>query len=112
MNLGSVYSIKMVAFVFGVIVVNTYWQRTFAIVWRDVMGCYWIHVWSFLVCIDGTLNSARYISGVFLPLALPLFEPCETLRFSRIMPYRMLSVLNGPSLIRKMYFCHPGLSVH
>ncbi|GFV01392.1 uncharacterized protein TNCV_1299311 [Trichonephila clavipes] len=49
---------------------------------------------SLLVHIDGTLNSARYISGVLRPVALPLYpSPREILRFSRIMPNHMLLVL-------------------
>ncbi|GFS86381.1 uncharacterized protein TNCV_1681301 [Trichonephila clavipes] len=45
-----------------------------------------VHV-TFLVCYDSRLY--------------PFFEPCETLRFSRIMHERMLPVLYGSSLIRK-----------
>ncbi|GFY33293.1 uncharacterized protein TNCV_1241431 [Trichonephila clavipes] len=41
-----------------------------------------------LVHINGTLNSERYISCVLCPL----FEPCETLRFSRILHNGMLPV--------------------
>ncbi|GFX62448.1 uncharacterized protein TNCV_412901 [Trichonephila clavipes] len=50
--------------------------------------------WPSLVCIDGTLNSARYTSGVLRPVALPFIrELCETLHFSRIMHDCMLPVL-------------------
>ncbi|GFV12638.1 hypothetical protein TNCV_4425911 [Trichonephila clavipes] len=51
-----------------------------------------------LVCIDCTLNSARYD-----PWLYPLFESCETLRFSRIMHNHKLPVLYGTSLIRKIF---------
>ncbi|GFW23984.1 hypothetical protein TNCV_4950301 [Trichonephila clavipes] len=67
---------------------------------------------STVVCIDGTLNSARYISGVLRSWLYPLVEPCETPRFSRIMHNRMLPVLYGPPLIRKMFGFCPGLHVH
>ncbi|GFX54182.1 transposable element Tcb1 transposase [Trichonephila clavipes] len=55
------------------------------------------------VRIDGTLNSARYISNVYDPWLYFLFEPCKILRFSRIMRDRILTVLYEPSLIRKNF---------
>ncbi|GFW70919.1 uncharacterized protein TNCV_190101 [Trichonephila clavipes] len=45
---------------------------------------------SFLVRVDDTLNSERYISGVFRPVGLPLFESGEALRICKAMHYRML----------------------
>ncbi|GFU99112.1 hypothetical protein TNCV_1228261 [Trichonephila clavipes] len=50
-----------------------------------------------LVRLDGTLNSASYIS-----VAYSLFESFE-IRLSRIMHDCMLPVLYGPFLIRKMF---------
>ncbi|GFV29026.1 transposable element Tcb1 transposase [Trichonephila clavipes] len=38
---------------------------------------------SSLVCIDGTLNSVRYISVVFRPLALPLVRDLRNLTFQQ-----------------------------
>ncbi|GFX43667.1 hypothetical protein TNCV_511161 [Trichonephila clavipes] len=46
------------------------------------------------------------------PLLYPLFELCETLRFRRILHDRMLQVLYGPSFVREMFGCCPGLHVH
>ncbi|GFT40178.1 hypothetical protein TNCV_1526891 [Trichonephila clavipes] len=70
MSPGSVYSIKRVAFVFGDIVVNahsssSYWLKPF----YDTMGTIGC---DFLIRIDGTLNRACYISGVFQAI------PCST----------------------------------
>ncbi|GFV53873.1 transposable element Tcb1 transposase [Trichonephila clavipes] len=65
-----------------------------------------------LVCIDGTLNSARYISSCYDPWLYPLFELCENMRFSRIVHDRMLPVSYGPPLIRKKFSFWPGLHVH
>ncbi|GFY32964.1 uncharacterized protein TNCV_2877131 [Trichonephila clavipes] len=65
-----------------------------------------------LVRINGTLNSAHYISGGLRLVSLSLFEPCETLRFSRIMRDCMLPVLYRPFLIRKMMGCCHRLYVH
>ncbi|GFW93502.1 hypothetical protein TNCV_47051 [Trichonephila clavipes] len=61
-----------------------------------------------LVRIDDTLNSARYISGVLLPVALLFIcvSP-EKPYFSagRIMHDHILPVLYVPSLVRKMFGC-------
>ncbi|GFU71579.1 HTH_Tnp_Tc3_2 domain-containing protein [Trichonephila clavipes] len=108
-NSGSVYNIKLISSVFRGIVVNTHWQRAFVIVilahhlvewYGDLLdirlGCLLFataHV-TFLVCYDPCLYS--------------LVESCETLSLSRIMHDRLLSVLYGPSLIRKMFGCCPG----
>ncbi|UYV70133.1 hypothetical protein LAZ67_7001926 [Cordylochernes scorpioides] len=54
-----------------------------------------------LVHIPDTVNSDRYISVVLRPVN-------ETLRFSRIIHDRMLSVLYRPSYIKKMFDCGPG----
>ncbi|GFV28617.1 odorant receptor [Trichonephila clavipes] len=51
-----------------------------------------------LVRIDGTLNSACYISGVLHPWFYASFESCKTLCLSRVMHSRMLLVLYLPSL--------------
>ncbi|GFX68371.1 uncharacterized protein TNCV_2817451 [Trichonephila clavipes] len=77
MNPGSVYSIKSVASVFCGIVVNAHWQRA-CIRYRHTGPSPGMMVWdaigyasrSPLVSIGGTLNSARYISGVLRPVAL------------------------------------------
>ncbi|GFV91839.1 hypothetical protein TNCV_2975111 [Trichonephila clavipes] len=70
------------------------------------------------VRMDDTLNRARYSSQRYIssvlcdPWLYPLLEPCDTLRFSRIMHDRMLPVLYKPSLIRKMFGCCPSLHVN
>ena len=60
-------------------------------VWGDIR----IIFRSPLVCTDDTLNSG--LTYLLCPGALPLFEPCKTLCFRRIMHYGMLLVLFGPS---------------
>ncbi|GFU69544.1 transposable element Tcb1 transposase [Trichonephila clavipes] len=80
MNPGCVLSTKMVAFVFGGIVVNAHWKRAFfhrhtgpssgLMVWSAIG-----HMsWSPLVHIDGTLNRACYFSGVLRPGVLPFIR--------------------------------------
>ncbi|GFT75086.1 odorant receptor [Trichonephila clavipes] len=59
------------------------------------------------VRIDGTLSSARYLSGVLRPVA-PLC--IQVLRNPTFKHDCMLSVLYGPSLIPKMFDCCPRLS--
>ncbi|GFW18040.1 hypothetical protein TNCV_2281441 [Trichonephila clavipes] len=66
---------------------------------------------------DSTLDAASLDRSVFNgvinddpgarrdPWLYPLFESCETLRFSRIMHDHMLPILYGPSLIRKIFGC-------
>ncbi|GFY06957.1 hypothetical protein TNCV_4090591 [Trichonephila clavipes] len=97
----------MVASVFGDIVVNAHWQHAFVILilpftWHDDGSiCY--TSWSPLIRIEGTLNSVLTFLVCYDPLLYLLFKPCGNLRFSRIMHDRMLQVLYGPSLMRKMF---------
>ncbi|GFW23998.1 transposable element Tcb1 transposase [Trichonephila clavipes] len=88
-NSGSIYSTNMVAFVFVGIVVNAHWQHAFVIVHngvspgvmlRDAIG---YMSWLSLVRIYGTLNSARYISGPFRPLALPFIRALRNPAFQQ-----------------------------
>ncbi|GFU06537.1 uncharacterized protein TNCV_2023641 [Trichonephila clavipes] len=80
MNSGSVFDIKIVASVFGEIMVSAHWQRAFVIsiywpiTWRDCKGCYCYTYRLPLVRSDVTLNSARYICGVLRPMALPFIR--------------------------------------
>ncbi|GFV16180.1 hypothetical protein TNCV_3379441 [Trichonephila clavipes] len=105
---GSVYSIKIVASVFGGIVANTHSSLS-----------YWPILWcaigymsrSPLVRIDGTLNSARYISGVLQPVVLPFIRALRNTTFQQLMHYRMVPVFIGLSLVWKMFSCCPGLHV-
>ncbi|GFS91913.1 hypothetical protein TNCV_1930921 [Trichonephila clavipes] len=69
--------------------------------------------WSILFHIADILNLAKvYISDVLRLVLYPLFEPCEILRFSRIILNRMLPVLCGPFLIRKIFGCCSDPHVH
>ncbi|GFV00008.1 transposable element Tcb1 transposase [Trichonephila clavipes] len=65
-----------------------------------------------LVRTDGTLSSARYISGVLRPLDLPFTRALLNPMLQRKMHDLMLPVLYGPSLTRKMFGCCPGLHIH
>ncbi|GFV32014.1 hypothetical protein TNCV_4195761 [Trichonephila clavipes] len=65
--------------------------------------------WSPLVRLEDTLNTVHVtLQGVLRPVAYPLFEPCETIHFRKIMHDRKLTVLYGPSFIRKMFGFSPG----
>ncbi|GFW30145.1 transposable element Tcb1 transposase [Trichonephila clavipes] len=64
-----------------------------------------------LVRIDGTLNNARLISGVLRPMALYFIRALRNPTFQQDNARRMLPVLHGPSLIRKMFNCCPGFAL-
>ncbi|GFX40460.1 hypothetical protein TNCV_1412701 [Trichonephila clavipes] len=68
--------------------------------------------WSPLVRIDDTLTVQITFQLCYHPWLRPLFEPCETLRFNRIMQDHMLAILYRPSMIRKIFICCLGLRVH
>ncbi|GFY16926.1 transposable element Tcb1 transposase [Trichonephila clavipes] len=64
------------------------------------------------VRIDGPLNSPHYIFGALRPVVLHFFRLLRNPTFKRIMQDRMLPILYGPSLIRKMFHCCPGMHIH
>ncbi|GFW86106.1 hypothetical protein TNCV_1969141 [Trichonephila clavipes] len=108
MNPCSVYTIKMAASVFG----SVHWSSCYwHITWCDGMGGYWILI-SVTSCSHGrhfeqcmlyfwcvkTRGSALYFTPVKIYVSERLHD-------------RMLPVLYGPALIRKMFSCYPGLYV-
>ncbi|GFS52728.1 transposable element Tcb1 transposase [Trichonephila clavipes] len=64
-----------------------------------------------LVHIDGTSNSARYISGVLRPVAIRFIRTLRDPMFQQDNADRILPVLYG-SLIWKMFGCGPCLHAH
>ncbi|GFS89991.1 hypothetical protein TNCV_507121 [Trichonephila clavipes] len=88
MNLGSVYSIKMVASVFSGIMVSAHWQRVFVFfILAHHLAC-WYGVqldWCRppLVRLCSTLNITCYISGVLLPVVLQFIRALQTPTFQQ-----------------------------
>ncbi|GFW01752.1 hypothetical protein TNCV_1232521 [Trichonephila clavipes] len=99
MNTGSLYSIKVVASVFGGIVGNAHWHHrptgpSPGVMVRAAIG----HTSrSPLVCIDDTLNSAGNTSGLLRPVALPFIPALRNPTFQQ--DNARLPVV-GPFLIR------------
>ncbi|GFX39796.1 hypothetical protein TNCV_2645591 [Trichonephila clavipes] len=100
MNPGSVYSIKMAASVSSLHSSSSYSPIT----WCEVWGVNGYTSRPPLVRIHGTLNRVRNISGVLRPVALPFIRVLQNPTFKKDNA-RMLPILYGPSLIRKIFDC-------
>ena len=66
---------------------------------------------SCLLCIEGNLNSNRYIREVLQPEVLPLLQATSMPYFSRTMPGHTWQVLCKPSSKDDRYHCFPGLHI-
>ncbi|GFW62315.1 transposable element Tcb1 transposase [Trichonephila clavipes] len=64
------------------------------------------------VHIDGTVDSARYISGMFPPVALPFVPVLRNNTFKQDNARLHVTGIVGPSLTRKMFFCCSGQHIY